>query len=235
MSQIVPVQSVQGEARADSRDLAERLGNKHKNVLSLIDDYADEFAPFGAVAFETEVRPAQQKSGGGGIPARYALLNEDQCYFLLTLVRNNDTTVTMKRELVQAFGAFRRQVAAPAALPTDPIELLSLSLQGLQLHKAQIAELQVATAQLHTRLNDTPIAHHPTEEAMIHALCQELGKIMPGSFPAAYRAFKAHFGVAGVPLAKYSSLPVHRYEEACGYLRGLIAQHSRGRLLDREA
>lgn len=118
MSEIVAVQDHGGEARADTRQLAIRMQNKHRNVLGLIDDYAEEFKAFGPLAFETEVRAGQQKSGGG-MPSRFAMLNEEQCYFLLTLVRNSDATVPMKRELVRAFSEFRRAAfaPAPAALP----------------------------------------------------------------------------------------------------------------------
>lgn len=118
MTEIVAVQDHAGEARADTRQLAARMQNKHRNVLGLIDDYADEFEAFGPLAFETEVRAGQQKSGGG-MPSRYAMLNEEQCYFLLTLVRNSEATVPMKRELVRAFSEYRRAALAPApvALP----------------------------------------------------------------------------------------------------------------------
>lgn len=229
MGDIVAVQEFQGEARADSRRLAARMENKHKNVMSLLDDYVDDFTALGILALETEVIK------GRGQPAKYALLNEDQCYFLLTLVRNSEATVPMKRELVQAFGEYRRRAAlapAPApVLPTDPIELLELSLQGIRQTRQDVHQLQAATARLEERLDDTPILMFPEMEATIYALCQELARVMPGGYSAAYRAFKSHFGEAGLPLAKYTSLPARRYGEGCGYLRGLIAQHSRGKRL----
>lgn len=234
MSEIVAVQEFQGEARADSRQLAERMGNKHRNVLSLIDDYLEDFEALGHLPFQTAT---VRNSVGAANQAHYRLLNEDQCYFLLTLVRNSETTVPMKRELVRAFAEYRRRdaQAAPLALPTDPIELLELSLQGIRQTRADVAEVSRRTHALEERLDRTPILMFPEQEATIHALCQELGKVMPGGYQAAYRAFKGHFGEAGVPLAKYTSLPTCRFEEACGYLRGLIAQHSKGRLLGRGA
>jgi len=233
VSESVAVQNHGGEARADSRQLAARMGNKHHGILSLIEDYEEDFRTFGALSVELEVRAGQQKSGGG-LPSRYVMLNEEQCYFLLTLVRNSDTTVPMKRELVLAFSRYRQQLAAPV-LPTDPIELLELSLQGIRQTRQEVQALRVTTAAIEARLDNTPISMFPEQEAVIYSLCQELGGVMPGGWRAAYRAFKSQFGHAGVPIAKYTSLPTSRFEEACGWLRGLIAEHSRGRLLGRGA
>ena len=39
---------------------------------------------------------------------RYALLTEDQSYFLLSLSRNTDTVVALKSMLIRAFGQARR-------------------------------------------------------------------------------------------------------------------------------
>ncbi|OLV20173.1 Rha family transcriptional regulator [Deinococcus marmoris] len=235
MTSIVAVQEFQGEARADSRHLAARMENKHKSLMSLIDDYAEDFSRLGHLRFEMET---VKNSVGAANKSRHALLNEDQCYFLLTLVRNSDATVPMKRELVQAFGEYRRRVAlAPAPiLPTDPLELLELSLRGMKQTREEVRVLQATTAALEVRLDNTPIAMHPEMEATIYALCQELARVIPGGYSAAYRAFKSKFGEAGLPLAKYTSLPARRFPEGCGYLRGLIAQHSQdGRLIEARA
>ncbi|WP_051935339.1 Rha family transcriptional regulator [Deinococcus sp. YIM 77859] len=204
---IVTIQTVQGEARADSRDLARALGNQHKNLLSLIDDYLSDFQALGAVAFETRPLP------GGGKPERFAFLAEDHCYFLLTLVRNSEQVVPLKRRLVQAFRAAREQAVRPAplALPTDPLELLALSLQGLQQHREQITAIE-------HRLNTAPVRVSSELRARLHAGCQAFGKVHPRSFPGAYRAFKEAFGFAGAPLAAYDDLPQHRFDEAMTWL-----------------
>ncbi len=221
MEEIVAVQ-VQGEFRVSTRDLSARMGNAHKNVMSLIRDYEAEFKGFGRVAFET--RPFE--TAGGTQQGTIAMLNEEQSYLLLTLVRNSDTTVPLKAALIRAFTQARRQLAVVA--PPTPAQQMLMHAQVLVEQEARINTLE-------RRLDNTPIAHHPNEEAVIHELCQELGRVIPGGYPVAYRAFKAHFGTAGVPLAKYSSLPVSRFDEGCGYLRGLIAQHSTGRLLEQGA
>lgn len=88
-----------GEARADTRLLAEGLRNQHRPVIALIDKYADRFTRFGKLLFE-KTPSADSKTGQR---ERFALLNEDQCYFLLSLSRNTDHVVDLKANLVLAF------------------------------------------------------------------------------------------------------------------------------------
>jgi phage regulator Rha-like protein len=100
MNAITLIQS-QGEARSDSRVLAERLGIQHKNTMELIDHYAGKIQQFGLLPFQTE---AVKKPGARGAKhQRHALLNEDQTYFLLALSRNTERVVELKSSLVMAF------------------------------------------------------------------------------------------------------------------------------------
>lgn len=85
-----------GEARADSRLIAQALGNQHKATAQLIERYADQLKEFGKLPFEMEALPSGQT-------ARYYLLNEDQSFFLLTLSRNTPRVVALKANLVTAF------------------------------------------------------------------------------------------------------------------------------------
>lgn len=111
MNAITLVQS-QGEARADSRVLAERLGIQHKNTMELIERYAGKIQQFGLLPFQTE---AVKKSGARGAKhQRYALLNEDQAYFLLALSRNTERVVELKSSLVMAFREARYGMACQA-------------------------------------------------------------------------------------------------------------------------
>jgi len=91
------------EARIDSRLLARQLGNKNKPVIALIDKYQKELERYGKVFFK------KAPSGGKtGQLERFALLNEDQAFFVLALSRNTDTVVNLKVKLVKAFGIARR-------------------------------------------------------------------------------------------------------------------------------
>ena len=96
---------VKAEARIDSRLLALQLRNQHKAAMALIERYADQFRAFGQLPFKKEVGDRAQ---GGGNPERFALLNEDQAFFLLSLSRNSDHVVSLKVRLVKAFGEARR-------------------------------------------------------------------------------------------------------------------------------
>nr|WP_255639524.1 Rha family transcriptional regulator [Deinococcus betulae] len=187
--------------------MAAALANQHKNVMSLLSDYRTEFEALGILAFQTE------EIAGRGQPAKYALLNENQCHFLLTLVRNTDTVVRLKLGLVQAFARARELAAQPVppALPSDPIELLALSLQGLQQHRQQLAAIE-------QRLDTAPIRVDSQKRARVHAGCQAFSKVHPRGYSGAYRAFKEAFGFAGAPLAAYDDLPQHRFDEALTWL-----------------
>ncbi|WP_443503477.1 Rha family transcriptional regulator [Pseudomonas helleri] len=99
MNVVALIQS-KGEPRVDSRVLAEQLGNKHKNTMALIERYTLKIKQFGLLPFQTEARPAGQHGGGD---ARFALLNEDQAFFLLALSRNTDRVVELKSSLILAF------------------------------------------------------------------------------------------------------------------------------------
>lgn len=93
------------EARIDSRQLAQGFGNKHRAVVALIDKYLDRFKSFGQVTFK---KADGERKQGGGMAERYALLNEDQAYLLLSLTRNSDVVVKLKVKLIRTFGEARR-------------------------------------------------------------------------------------------------------------------------------
>lgn len=99
------------EPRLDSRIIAEQLDIQHKNLLSTIERYTEQLKSFGTFAFET------RKSAG--VPTRYALLNENQCYFLATLSRNTAQVVAFKVWLVKTFSEYR--TGARQEMPTMPM------------------------------------------------------------------------------------------------------------------
>lgn len=95
-----------GDPRVNSRIVAEHLGNQHKNVLELVERYAEKFKGFGLLPFQTE---AVKRAGERGAKTqRFALLNEDQAFFLLSLSRNTDRVVDLKAKLIQAFREARQ-------------------------------------------------------------------------------------------------------------------------------
>ena len=78
---------IKNEPRIDSRLIADSLGVKHKTTHELITRYQDRLKRFGVVPFKTEKPP---EGSAGGRPERYAMLNENQTYLLLTFSRNTD-------------------------------------------------------------------------------------------------------------------------------------------------
>lgn len=93
--------------RADTRVLAQHLGNQHKNVFELVKAHRADFEQFGVVPFQTE----KPTGATGGRPERFALLNEDQAYLLLTYSRNSARVRALKIKLVKAFAEARKAAA----------------------------------------------------------------------------------------------------------------------------
>jgi len=95
--------------RIDSRVIAAELDIENRALLQNIENHAMHFEAFGVVTFQMEKPP---KGSKGGMPVRYALLNEDQAYFAATLSRNTGRAVNVKFRLVKAFGEARRRQEA---------------------------------------------------------------------------------------------------------------------------
>lgn len=104
-------------ARIDTRLLAEHLKKKrHQDLFGLVKQYEGQLRALGKVLFETGASTGSRT----GQTERFALLTEDQAYFVLTLSRNTPTVVDLKLRLVQAFGEARRaaQMHGAEYLPT---------------------------------------------------------------------------------------------------------------------
>lgn len=108
--------TVKAETRIDSRLLARQMSNQHKNVRELLEEHKADFMELGVLRFETAKPTGEQ----GGRPEKFAMLNEDQSYLLLTYSRNTARTRQLKVKLVKAFGEARRAAGQHGAeyLPT---------------------------------------------------------------------------------------------------------------------
>ncbi|MEH6625727.1 MAG: Rha family transcriptional regulator [Motiliproteus sp.] len=114
MSAITPVttirlETIKQESLVDSRIMAAHLGNQHKHTLKLIRCYQSQLETLGVMRFQNS-KPL--KGSKGGRPEAYALLNEDQCYLVLTLCTNTEQAVVLKLKLVKAFKELRESLAA---------------------------------------------------------------------------------------------------------------------------
>jgi phage regulator Rha-like protein len=106
--QITVTLAASKEPRVDSRAIASHLGQQHQSTFELIKDYTADFAQLGKVRFETGASP----NSATGQKVRYAMLNEDQAYLLLTMSRNTPRTVALKVALIKAFRDTRLALAA---------------------------------------------------------------------------------------------------------------------------
>jgi phage regulator Rha-like protein len=80
--------------------VAEGCKLDHRTVIQTIRKHHIHFDEFGPCTFEMRVVDRKQ---GGGTPIEYAILNEDQATFAITLFRNNETVIKFKIALVKAF------------------------------------------------------------------------------------------------------------------------------------
>lgn len=87
--------------RVDSRLMALHLGTKHRNTFELLSDHKADFEELGLLRFQTG-------KVTGGRREKFALLNEDHCYLLLTYSRNSTKVRALKVKLVKAFRNARR-------------------------------------------------------------------------------------------------------------------------------
>ena len=137
--QITPIEIINndGTLQVDSRTIAIRLNIQHKNVMENLSKYSEQFQVLGSLTFKTETR----KRKVGGTSVKYALLNEDQCVFLLTLSRNTEQVVQLKLDLTVAFKNARQSVQhakslAPILYTSNPWiwQSISDSVTGTQVH-----------------------------------------------------------------------------------------------------
>jgi phage regulator Rha-like protein len=139
----LPVVVVDDEPRIDSRIIAGELGVEHLSTMKNVDNYSDSFQSFGLIRFETE---AVRVDGGRGTKyAKFALLNENQAYFLVTLSRNSEQAVKLKQRLVQAFSDCRQQAQQQFKVPQTFGEALRLAAdlhEQLEEKTRQVAEAQ---------------------------------------------------------------------------------------------
>lgn len=117
------------ELRTDSRLLASFLDHRHRTIFENITKYQTQILELGILPFETERLKTERN---GDRVHKFALLNEDQCYFLLTLMRNNDRVVKAKLELVKAFRDARTQLANRDLARIDGKEVRKLETRSIK-------------------------------------------------------------------------------------------------------
>jgi len=143
----------------DSLIVASGCEIQHASVIKIIRKYKDDFEEFGLLAFQIQPR-LKGKHGGGD--TEYALLNEDQATYLITLFRNNDVVRAFKKRLVHEF---RRLINENNTLIKRQC---SLDWQQSREHAALEYKVMSATLQEVRKLSgkDTK-SHHYMNEALL--------------------------------------------------------------------
>lgn len=101
MTNVIQLVRVSSEDRVDTREIAKGLQIAHASAIKIVRKYRDDFGRLGLLDFKSE--------SSGGRPVELALLNEDQCYLLLSYSRNTPRVRELKIALVQAFSEARRR------------------------------------------------------------------------------------------------------------------------------
>lgn len=145
--------------RIDSRIVARLLGIKHDNFMQTLERYQNELRTYGVFLFQTGKPPRGTK---GGRPEKYAMLNEDQFVFSITLSRNTPRVVQAKKAVVLAFGQARRLLAAQG--------------QYLPAYHALHTAAQQAAAQARGSSAPRPCTAHQSRTAEQQTAWQESGR-----------------------------------------------------------
>lgn len=88
-----------GEPTTTTLQIALGLGMQHASIIKLVRTYLPDFQEFGRVGFQ--IQPFA--TNGGEQHRKYAVINEQHAYFLMTLMRNSPRVIEFKKALVKAF------------------------------------------------------------------------------------------------------------------------------------
>lgn len=94
------------ESRIDSRIIAQALEIQHDNFIQTLEKHKDTLQGFGIFLFQTG------KIQGRGRPEKFAMLNEDQFIFAVTLSHNTPKVVQAKAAIVRAYSTARKLLSA---------------------------------------------------------------------------------------------------------------------------
>lgn len=119
------------DAFTDSLVLANGTGIAHRKIKESIRKHKKKLKEFGSLS-----APYRAESTGGR-PEEYYLLNEAQATFLVTLLKNTDTVVDFKAELVKQFYLMRKILAEK-----QTAEWIDTRKQGILIRKDETNVIQ---------------------------------------------------------------------------------------------
>ena len=103
MNELVYLKS--DDAFTDSLVIAKGTGVEHRKIKNAIRKYEKQLRSFGKLSAPHEAEST------GGRKTTYYVLNEEQATFLITLLKNTETVVKFKAELVSEFYKMRKLIA----------------------------------------------------------------------------------------------------------------------------
>lgn len=89
--------------------VAEGTDNQHESVIRIITENNAQFERWGQIYF-SDLKSGNKNGDLRGRPTKVAYLNEQQATFLITLLRNNETVLDFKAELVDRFYKMREML-----------------------------------------------------------------------------------------------------------------------------
>ena len=99
-----------GQPMTTTLQIALGLGIQHASVIKIVRTYLPDIQEFGRVQFESTNSAFEMANSGfeirnsnQGRHTRYAVLNEEQATFLMTLMRNSPRIIEFKKALVKSF------------------------------------------------------------------------------------------------------------------------------------
>jgi phage regulator Rha-like protein len=109
VNELVAIKKIKGKENAFTNSIivANGTGNQHHSVTKLIRRHKKRFERWGDVEF-MDFKSINSKRGR---PIKIAMLNEEQAYFLITLLDNNETVADFKAELVDQFFKAKKLLA----------------------------------------------------------------------------------------------------------------------------
>lgn len=124
MDNVIQLKTFNHEPRVDSREISQHLGVEHKAAFQMVSQYRADFMELGLLPFEMEA--VKREGERGAKHHRFALLNEDQCYLLLSYSRNTKKVRGLKLALVKAFREARRAGVAQELTIWQQLQALQL-------------------------------------------------------------------------------------------------------------
>ena len=185
----IEIQNQGGVLVVDSRLIAQDLEIEHESLMKTVANYKEQIEQaFGSLRFEIGVPDKPT-----GNPPKFALLDENQATFVMTLSRNTDAVVKAKLSLVRSFSAAKAalmsQVAPQPSAPTLPdawAETASLLRLSAEFSMEPTAVLKVhqqlhgliATPEPKSSPTVDDLKPRPVDVEAVQRFCEECGFVI---------------------------------------------------------